>query len=178
MLLVPTLSIYKYWNYSAAEFSCEFCKSFKSTYLVKHFERLLLDWHKLTIENYYPLSETSVFFWIRNHIRCLVWELGISFKRKVNACKEKVWNFTKSNFVRRYFSKTYRKTVIFRTHILMSCISNNKFGYIDMKTIYGGEPKERNVETGWMIFKHTEKVDSIRKDKVETRLKWKWNVWY
>ena len=53
----------------------------------------------------------------------------------------------------------------------MSCISNNKFGYIDMKTIYGGEPKKRNVETGWMIFKHTEKVDSIRKDKVETRLK-------
>ena len=171
MLLVPTLSIYKCWNYSAAEFSCEFCESFKSTYLVKHFERLLLDWQKVTIENYYSLSETSVFFKIRNHIRCLVWELGISFKRRVNACKEKVWNFTKSNFVRRFFSKTYRKTVMFRTHILMTCVSNNKFGHIDMKTIYGGEPKERNVETGWMIYKHTERVDSIRKDKVETRLK-------
>ena len=46
------------------------------------------------------------------------------------------------------------------------------------ETIYGGEPKERNVETGWMIFKHTERVDSIRKDNVETRLKWKWNAWY
>ena len=143
MLLVPTLSIYKCWNYSAAEFSCEFCESFKSTYLVKHFERLLLDWQKVTIENYYSLSETSVFFKIRNHIRCLVWELGISFKRKVNACKEKVWNFTKSNFVRRYFSKTYRKTVTFRTHILMSCISTTNLNILTWNNIWRRTEREK-----------------------------------
>ena len=40
-----------------------------------------------------------------------------------------------------------------------------------MKTIYRGEPKDRNIETEWMIYRHTERVDSIRKDKVETRLK-------
>ena len=40
-----------------------------------------------------------------------------------------------------------------------------------MKTIYTGEPKDINVEIEQMIFRHTERVDSIRKDKVETRLK-------
>ena len=40
-----------------------------------------------------------------------------------------------------------------------------------MKTIYRGKPKDRNVESVQMIYKHTERVDSIRKDKVETRLK-------
>ena len=34
------------------------------------------------------------------------------------------------------------------------------------------------METEQMIDRHTERVDSIRKDKVETKLKWKWNVWY
>ena len=31
-----------------------------------------------------------------------------------------------------------------------------------------------------MIYKHTERLelDSIRSGKVETTLKWKWNVWY
>ena len=38
------------------------------------------------------------------------------------------------------------QTVMFRTHIL-SCVSNNKYGYIDMKTIYREEPKDRNIET-------------------------------
>ena len=42
-----------------------------------------------------------------------------------------------------------------------------------MKTIYSGEPKDRNIKVGQMIYRHTERVDSIRKDKVETRLKWK-----
>ena len=60
---------------------------------------------------------------------------------------------------------------MFRTHILMSFVSNNKHGYIDMKTIYREEPKDKNIETEEMIYKHTEKVDSIRKDKLETRLK-------
>ena len=40
-----------------------------------------------------------------------------------------------------------------------------------MKTTYRGEPKDRNIETEQMIYKHTERVDSIRKGKVETRLK-------
>ena len=66
-----------------------------------------------------------------------------------------------------------RQTVMFRTHILMSCVSNNKYGYIDMKMIYRGEPKDRNIETEQMIYKHNERVDSIIKDKVETRLKLK-----
>ena len=60
---------------------------------------------------------------------------------------------------------------MFRTHILMSCVSRNKYGYIDKKTIYRGEPKDKNIETEYMIYKDTERVDSIRKDKVETRLK-------
>ena len=37
--------------------SCEFRESVKSTYLVKHFDR-----YNMTTKNYYPLSETSVFF--------------------------------------------------------------------------------------------------------------------
>ena len=117
---------------------CEFRESVKSNYLVKHF-----DWHKMTTENYYLLSETSVFFCIRDHGRCIAWKFGISFNRKANACKEKVWNFTENNVVRRNFSKTSRQTVMFRTHILMSCVSNSKYGYIDMKTIYRGEPKDK-----------------------------------
>ena len=60
---------------------------------------------------------------------------------------------------------------MFRAHILMNCVSNNKYGYIDMKATYRGEPKDRNIETEQMIYKHTERVNNIRKDKVETRLK-------
>ena len=37
------------------------------------------------------------------------------------------------------------QTVMFRTHIL-SCVSNNKYGYNDMKTIYREKPKDRNIE--------------------------------
>ena len=59
---------------------------------------------------------------------------------------------------------------MFTTHIL-SCGSNNKYRNTDMKTIYRHEPKDRNIETEKMIYRHTERVDSIRKDKVETRLK-------
>ena len=55
---------------------------------------------------------------------------------------------------------------MFTTHSL-SCVSNNKYGYIGMKTIYRGEPKDRNKETELMIYRHTERVDSIKKDKVE-----------
>ena len=40
-----------------------------------------------------------------------------------------------------------------------------------MKTIYRAEPKDRNKETEQMIYRHTERVDSIRKYKVETKLK-------
>ena len=40
-----------------------------------------------------------------------------------------------------------------------------------MKTIYRGEQKDRNIETEQLIYRHSEKVDSIRKDKVETGLK-------
>ena len=35
---------------------------------------------------------------------------------------------------------------MFRTHIL-SCVWNNKYGHIDMKTIYKAEQKDRNIET-------------------------------
>ena len=40
-----------------------------------------------------------------------------------------------------------------------------------MKTIYWGEPKDRNIETEKTINRHTETMNSIRKEKVETRLK-------
>ena len=40
-----------------------------------------------------------------------------------------------------------------------------------MKTTYRGEPKDRNIETEQMIYKHTERMDNIRKDNIETRLK-------
>ena len=53
----------------------------------------------------------------------------------------------------------------------MSCVSKNKFKYIDVKTIYRGKPKDRNIETELMIYKRTEKLDSVRKDKVQTRLR-------
>ena len=89
-----------------------FRESVKSIYLVKYFDR-----HKMTTKKYYALSETSAFFWIRNHGRWLVWKIGISFNRKENACEEKAWNFTGNTFVRRNFSKTSCQTVIFRTHI-------------------------------------------------------------
>ena len=42
---------------------------------------------------------------------------------------------------------------------------------IDMNTTYIKEPKDKNIETEQMIYKNSEGVDSIRKDKVETRLK-------
>ena len=38
------------------------------------------------------------------------------------------------------------------------------------KPIYRGETKDRNMKTEQMIYRHTEGGDSIRKDKVETRL--------
>ena len=50
----------------------------------------------------------------------------------------------------------------------MSCAS---IGYIDMKIIYRGEPKDRNIEREQMIYKHTESLGTIRKGKIETRLK-------
>ena len=37
-----------------------------------------------------------------------------------------------------------------------------------MKTIYRREPKGRNIETEQMICRHPERVDSIKKDRVET----------
>ena len=40
-----------------------------------------------------------------------------------------------------------------------------------MKAMYRGEPKDRNMETEQVIYRHIERVDSFRKDKVETRLK-------
>ena len=43
------------------------------------------------------------------------------------------------------FSKTSRQTVIFRTHILMSCVSNNKYGYTDMKTINSEENQKTEI---------------------------------
>ena len=39
-----------------------------------------------------------------------------------------------------------------------------------MKTIYRGEPKDRNIKRKQMIYRHSESVDSIRNDKEETRL--------
>ena len=53
----------------------------------------------------------------------------------------------------------------------MNWVSNNKYGYIDMKIIYRGEPKDKTIDTEQMIYEQTERVDSIRKDKVEKRLK-------
>ena len=81
MLLGSTLSIHKRWNYSQ-KFSCKFCYSFKRTYFVKHFKRLLLDKHKVTTENYYPLSEISV-FWITDHGKYLVYEFDIRISGKI-----------------------------------------------------------------------------------------------
>ena len=43
------------------------------------------------------------------------------------------------------FSKTSRQTVIFRTHILMSCVSNSKYGYTDMKTINSEENQNTEI---------------------------------
>ena len=40
---------------------------------------------------------------------------------------------------------------MFRTHI-MSCVSNNKYGYIDMKAKYRREPKDRNIEIFIFIY--------------------------
>ena len=40
-----------------------------------------------------------------------------------------------------------------------------------MNTIYREEPKDRNIETEQMIYRHTKRVDSIKKDMVETNLK-------
>ena len=40
-----------------------------------------------------------------------------------------------------------------------------------MKIIYRGELKDRNIETEQMIYRHTEKEESIRKGNVEARLK-------
>ena len=59
---------------------------------------------------------------------------------------------------------------MFRTHIL-SCVSSNKYGYIDIKTIYREEPKDRNIEIEQMIYRHPKRVNSIKKDMVETNLK-------
>ena len=39
-----------------------------------------------------------------------------------------------------------------------------------MKTIYRGEQKDRNIETEQMIYRHIERVDSIRKDKAESEM--------
>ena len=61
---------------------------------------------------------------------------------KVNARKEKVWNFAKINFVRRNFSTTSCQTVMFRADIL-SCVPSNNYGYTDVKITYKGEPKDR-----------------------------------
>ena len=40
-----------------------------------------------------------------------------------------------------------------------------------MMRIYRGTPRDRNNGTEEMIYKYTATVDSIRKDKIETRLK-------
>ena len=40
-----------------------------------------------------------------------------------------------------------------------------------MKTVYREKPKDRNVEKEKMIYRHTKRVDSIKKDMVETNLK-------
>ena len=34
-----------------------------------------------------------------------------------------------------------------------------------------GEPKDRYIYTEQMIYRYTERIDSTRKDKIETRLK-------
>ena len=34
-----------------------------------------------------------------------------------------------------------------------------------------GEPKDRNIYTEQMIYRHTDRIDSTRKDKTEKRLK-------
>ena len=72
-------------------------------------------------------------------------EFLLKLLQKTNAWKEKVWNFTKIYFIRTNFSKHSGQTVMFRTHIL-SCVANNKYGYIDMKTKCREEPKDRNIE--------------------------------
>ena len=40
-----------------------------------------------------------------------------------------------------------------------------------MKRIYRATPKDRNIGTEEMIYKYNATVDSIRKDKIEARLK-------
>ena len=69
-----------------------------------------------------------------------------NLEKKVNIWKGKVWNFTKNSLVRRNFLKACRQTVMF-TRLILICVSNNKYGYIDMKTIYRRETKDRNMKT-------------------------------
>ena len=34
---------------------------------------------------------------------------------------------------------------------ILSCVPSNNYGDIDVKTIYKGDSKDRNMETEWMI---------------------------
>ena len=40
-----------------------------------------------------------------------------------------------------------------------------------MKAMYRRNPKDKNIGKEQMIYKHTERLGSVSKDKVETRLK-------
>ena len=40
-----------------------------------------------------------------------------------------------------------------------------------MKAVYREKPKDRNVEKEKMIYRHNKRVNSIKKDRVETNLK-------
>ena len=91
MLLSPTLSIYKRWNYSGTE--------------VLLLESLVKSLEKQTLE--------------------------------------KKWSETLLKIIS--YVAISGQTVMFRTHIL-SCVSNSKYGYIDIKTIYREKPKDRNIE--------------------------------
>ena len=66
----------------------EITPALKSTYFVKYFERLLLDRHKMTTENYYHLFEISmVFEWRFTGSVC---EFGIRIPGKI-ASKVNAW---------------------------------------------------------------------------------------
>ena len=108
MLQDRTLSIYKRWNYSSAEVFLGISRKFQEHIFCKTFwtaaSRSASSDHRELLSPFWNFSV----FWIMDHGKCLVCEFGIripgKIAGKVNAWKEKVWSFTKNNFVRRNFS--------------------------------------------------------------------------
>ena len=106
------------WNMKTCNFkieipaqllSCEFCETFKKTYFEASESAYLVQ-----REQFFPFWNFSVRLSWGNG-KCLVCEFRsricgkIAWKGNVWKGKEKVWNFTKNDFVYRDFSKTPRR---------------------------------------------------------------------